>query len=104
MPPGGRLAWSTDETSTRRPEEPSIVAPQLFDGDYHHVAATWDQSTVAVYVGGVSVSPNGPRMYLSSQRGRSGPSGGGITYEITGPFRLDSSPPPTTTIPARSAN
>jgi len=53
--PDGRLIWSTDETSTRRPEEPSVVAPLLFDGDYHHVAATWDQSTVAVYIDGVSV-------------------------------------------------
>jgi secreted PhoX family phosphatase len=50
---------------------------------------------------GPAFSPDGTRMYLSSQRGTSGSSSGGITYEITGPFRLDSSPPPTTTtIPA----
>jgi hypothetical protein len=46
---------------------------------------------------GPAFSPDGTRMYLSSQRGTSGSSSGGITYEITGPFRLDSSPPPTTT-------
>jgi hypothetical protein len=46
---------------------------------------------------GPAFSPDGTRLYLSSQRGTSGSSSGGITYEITGPFRLDSSPPPTTT-------
>ncbi|MCU0261135.1 MAG: PhoX family protein [Ilumatobacteraceae bacterium] len=46
---------------------------------------------------GPAFSPDGTRMYLSSQRGTSGSSSGGITYEITGPFRLDSSPPPSTT-------
>ena len=46
---------------------------------------------------GPAFSPDGTRMYLISQRGTSGSSSGDITYEITGPFRLDSSPPPTTT-------
>ena len=75
--PGGRLTWSTDETSTRRPEEPSIVTPQLFDGDYHHVAATWDQSTVAVYVDGVSV------LTVPSQ-------GGVLNPAVTTQFRIGS--------------
>jgi secreted PhoX family phosphatase len=36
---------------------------------------------------GPAFSPNGTRLYLSSQRGTSGSSSGGITYEVTGPFR-----------------
>jgi secreted PhoX family phosphatase len=36
---------------------------------------------------GPAFSPNGQRLYFSSQRGTSGDSGGGITYEVTGPFR-----------------
>jgi secreted PhoX family phosphatase len=35
---------------------------------------------------GPAFSPNGTRFYFSSQRGTSGSSSGGITYEITGPF------------------
>jgi secreted PhoX family phosphatase len=49
---------------------------------------------------GPAFSPDGRRLYLSSQRGTSGSSGGGITYEITGPFRLDANPPATTTTTA----
>ncbi|MFE9607438.1 alkaline phosphatase PhoX [Streptomyces sp. NPDC006012] len=36
---------------------------------------------------GPAFSPDGTRMYFSSQRGTSGQSSGGITYEVTGPFR-----------------
>ncbi|MDH2393628.1 DUF839 domain-containing protein [Streptomyces sp. HNM0663] len=36
---------------------------------------------------GPAFSPDGSRLYLSSQRGTSGSSYGGITYEVTGPFR-----------------
>lgn len=36
---------------------------------------------------GPAFSPNGARLYFSSQRGTSGSSSGGITYEVTGPFR-----------------
>ncbi|MEB3366539.1 alkaline phosphatase PhoX [Saccharopolyspora mangrovi] len=36
---------------------------------------------------GVAFNPAGNRMYFSSQRGTSGSSSGGITYEVTGPFR-----------------
>ncbi|MGP3979888.1 alkaline phosphatase PhoX [Streptomyces sp. KR80] len=38
-------------------------------------------------VTGPAFSPNGKRLYFSSQRGSSGSSSGGITYEVTGPFR-----------------
>jgi hypothetical protein len=36
---------------------------------------------------GPALSPNGRRLYFSSQRGTSGSSSGGITYEVAGPFR-----------------
>ncbi|MGH8880601.1 MAG: translocation protein TolB, partial [Stackebrandtia sp.] len=35
---------------------------------------------------GPAFSPDGRRLYFSSQRGLSGNSTGGITYEVTGPF------------------
>ena len=51
-------------------------------------------------IAGPAFSPDGTRLYLSSQRGTNG---NGITYEIRGPFRTDSQPPTgtttTTTIP-----
>jgi hypothetical protein len=36
---------------------------------------------------GPAFSPDGRRLYFSSQRGRSGSSFGGVTFEVTGPFR-----------------
>lgn len=36
---------------------------------------------------GPAFTPDGTRLYFSSQRGTSGSSSGGITYEVTGPFR-----------------
>ncbi|MEU9629677.1 alkaline phosphatase PhoX [Streptomyces luteogriseus] len=36
---------------------------------------------------GPAFSPDGTRLYFSSQRGTSGSSSAGITYEVTGPFR-----------------
>lgn len=36
---------------------------------------------------GPALSPDGTRLYFSSQRGTSGSSSGGITYEVRGPFR-----------------
>lgn len=36
---------------------------------------------------GPAFSPDGTRLYFSSQRGTSGASSGGITYEVRGPFR-----------------
>jgi secreted PhoX family phosphatase len=36
---------------------------------------------------GPAFTPDGSRLYLSSQRGTTGSSGAGITYEIRGPFR-----------------
>lgn len=52
---GDELVWQTDEISTMRPEELRVVAPGLYDGDFHHVAATWGQTEMALYVDGVLV-------------------------------------------------
>ncbi|MGW1677479.1 alkaline phosphatase PhoX [Saccharopolyspora sp. NPDC002376] len=38
-------------------------------------------------IAGVAFNPAGNRLYFSSQRGATGTSSGGITYEVTGPFR-----------------
>jgi secreted PhoX family phosphatase len=46
-------------------------------------------------IAGPAFSPDGSRLYFSSQRGPSG-SGQGVTYEVRGPFR-STAPPPTTT-------
>jgi secreted PhoX family phosphatase len=45
-------------------------------------------------IAGPAFSPDGTRLYFSSQRGGTG---SGITYEVTGPFRISTEPPPTTT-------
>ncbi|WP_431607085.1 alkaline phosphatase PhoX [Protofrankia symbiont of Coriaria ruscifolia] len=37
---------------------------------------------------GPAFTPNGQRLYFLSQRGTSGSSSGGITFEVTGPFRV----------------
>jgi Concanavalin A-like lectin/glucanases superfamily len=77
LDPSGSLTWSTDETSTRRPQEFSAAAPQLLDGRFHHVAATWDRSNTAIYVDG--------------QLLMSGPSQGGtLNPATTTSFRLGS--------------
>lgn len=51
---------------------------------------------------GVAFSPDGMRMYFSSQRGTGGTSADGLTYEITGPFRLVAPPTPHTLVSAGS--
>ncbi|GAA2097196.1 alkaline phosphatase PhoX [Actinomadura alba] len=39
-------------------------------------------------IAGPAFNPAGNRLYFSSQRGTTGSSSGGITYELTGPFRV----------------
>jgi len=38
-------------------------------------------------IAGPAFAPDGSRLYFSSQRGTAGHTGGGITYEVRGPFR-----------------
>jgi len=69
------LVWSTDETSSMRPKELRAAAPQLLDGTFHHVAATWTTSSMVIYVDGAAVA--------------SSPSQGGTLNTAAGvPFRL----------------
>jgi hypothetical protein len=75
--PGGQLIFDSDETSTRRPEELQAIAPVLFDGNFHHVAATWDQADIKLYVDGIQVAAK------ASQ-------GGVLNPAATTPFRLGS--------------
>ena len=74
---GQNVVWSTDETSTRRPEELVASAPQLFDGEFHHLAATWNSRTMAIYIDGL------PAATKPSQ-------GGVLNPATTTPLRLGS--------------
>lgn len=49
----GSLVWSTDETSTRRPEVFVVPVPTIFNGGWHHVAATWGAGQMRVFFDGV---------------------------------------------------
>jgi len=48
----GELTWSIDETSSRRPDEVRTDATALLDGAFHHVAATWSNGLLSIYVDG----------------------------------------------------
>lgn len=50
---------------------------------------SWHRSSE---ISGPAFSPTGDRLYFSSQRGTTGYSSGGITYEVTGPFRIVAAP------------
>jgi len=73
--PNSNLVLETDDVSTRRPEVLTAVSPQLFNGGFHHVAATWDQTTVTLYVDGAVAAS------ALAQPGTLNPAG-------TTPFRL----------------
>lgn len=54
---GDTLSWYTDETSSRVPEVLSANVPHLRDGNYHHIAGTWDSSGgIYMYVDGQVVA------------------------------------------------
>ncbi len=50
--PQGSLVFATDETTARRPLELRAPASVLFDGAFHHVAATWSTTAVSIYIDG----------------------------------------------------
>lgn len=54
--PTGELIWMTDEISTLRPEQLVVPTPNLYDGAFHHLAATWNTTEFAIYVDGVRVA------------------------------------------------
>lgn len=77
LDPFATLVFMTDESSTRRPEELRAPVPQVYDGEFHHVAATWDQSAITLYLDGFPVA--------------SGPSQGGVLNPAPStPIRLGS--------------
>ncbi len=55
LSPSGDLWWATDDTSTRSPLPATAHVPQIFDGQFHHVAATWDSDDTVVYLDGIPV-------------------------------------------------
>jgi hypothetical protein len=56
LSPNGDIEWDTDETTLRRPVQLVGAAPRIFDGFFHHVAATWDINRIALYVDGAQVA------------------------------------------------
>jgi len=50
--PDGSMAWLVDDPSTLRPTPVLGRAPQLFDGAFHHLAATFDRGLLVLYVDG----------------------------------------------------
>lgn len=56
----GNLMWITDESSARRPVDLRAPASELFNGQPHHVAATWAPSGVTLHVDGdlVATTPS----------------------------------------------
>jgi hypothetical protein len=56
LDPFNNLVWSTDESGAQRPVELRAPAPQFADGGFHHVAATWNQATIALYIDGAQVA------------------------------------------------
>ncbi len=62
--------------------EINIITPAGVLGPFLRVSGQ-DRSEIT----GPAFSPDGTRLYFSSQRGTSGSTSGGITYEVSGPFR-----------------
>ena len=56
LSPSGGLWWATDDPSTLFPIPVEGQFPQLFDGQFHHVAATWDSADTVLYVDGAEVA------------------------------------------------
>jgi len=53
--PFGDLEWLTDGPTNRWSDRARIYADSLFDGRWHHVAATWTPAATVVYLDGVPV-------------------------------------------------
>jgi hypothetical protein len=54
--PDGGVAWLVDDPSTLWPDPAVGRAPQMVDGAFHHIAATFDHGRLAVYVDGALVA------------------------------------------------
>ena len=74
---GNDVVWTTDDQSARRPIEVRAAAAELFDGLFHHLAATWSPTEIAIYMDGVQ------KLAVPSQ-------GGALNAAPSVPFRLGS--------------
>ena len=54
--PTGELLWMTDEISTLRPAQLYAPTPPLYDGNFHHLAVTWDLTQFGFYVDGALIA------------------------------------------------
>ncbi len=50
---GRVVVWMTDDTSSQFPEVVNASGTNLFDGQWHHIAATWGGGEINVYIDGV---------------------------------------------------
>jgi uncharacterized protein YjiK len=53
--PGGDVSWEVDDPSSMVPEVLTVGVSGLFDVGWHHVAATWQPGSMAIFVDGVEV-------------------------------------------------
>jgi hypothetical protein len=54
--PNDQIVFEVDDTTTRVPEELRTKDTALFDGQFHHVAVTWDRTSMSIYIDGVRVA------------------------------------------------
>lgn len=95
---GGAPLTGVDNITVEQGSQDLFVAE---DGGNMEIVIIDNQGNVAPFlrvpnqgnseITGPCFSPDGTRMYFSSQRGTNG---NGITYEVTGPFRGTGAPPP----------
>jgi hypothetical protein len=53
--PRGDVSWEVDDPSSMVPEVLNVPSSALFDGGWHHVAASWSPGSMAVFIDGVEV-------------------------------------------------
>jgi secreted PhoX family phosphatase len=80
---GGDLFVCEDQGAIGRPEDPEICILQPSGEVSVFLRAVGHRESELT---GVAFNPAGDRMYFSSQRGTVGTVGGGMTFEVTGPF------------------
>ncbi|MEQ1786845.1 MAG: alkaline phosphatase PhoX, partial [Acidimicrobiales bacterium] len=104
--PGGALS-GVDNLTVHELSGDIFVAEDGGNMEVCIIGSVAGQDTVAPFlrfvghdtseVTGPAFSPDGTRLYVSSQRGSTGTTG--VTYEITGPFRTAAPPPTVVTVP-----
>jgi secreted PhoX family phosphatase len=79
----GDIFVCEDQGAIGRPEDPEICIIQPGGEVSVFLRAVGHQQSELT---GVAFNPAGSRMYFSSQRGTTGTVGGGMTFEVSGPF------------------